>query len=172
MSTIFKFRMLSDENDYFIREYEVPGDIKLIEFNDFICDDLRFDKDCVTSFFTSNALWEKEREFTRLDMGAPGNGQEEGIPVPMGDVLLNGIVRRNRDRLIFLFDVFDDRCLYLELIGEKKRTDDVGEYPRTALSRGDSPKQFDSGKSGIFDDMMGDFDTFESYETDDFGDDY
>ncbi len=170
MSTIFKFRMLSDENDYFVREYEVPSDMKLIDFNDFICGDLRFDTDSVTSFFTSNALWEKEREFTRLDMG---EGHGDFAPVPMGELLLNGIARRNRDRLIFLFDVFDDRCLYLELI--EAGAPGAGKYPRIVLSRGDCPKQYDSekgGGKGIFDDMMDDFDSFESYETDDYGDDF
>lgn len=38
MSMIFKFRMLSDENDGFIREYEVPYDMNLLDFNDFIAE--------------------------------------------------------------------------------------------------------------------------------------
>lgn len=168
---IFKFRMLSGENDYFVREYEVPCDMRLLEFNDFICRDLRFDKDGITSFFTSNALWEKEREFTRLDMSAEGLAGDNAMPTPMGEVLLQQIVARNRDRLIFLFDVFEDRSLYIELTEAKKQADGA-EYPRIALSRGDAPSQFDSGAGGIFDDMMGDFDSFESYELEYSGDDF
>ena len=36
MSMIFKFRMLSDESDVFVRDYEVKYDMNLLEFNDFI----------------------------------------------------------------------------------------------------------------------------------------
>ncbi len=165
MSMIFRFRMLSDENDYFIREYEVPYDMGLTDFNDFLCGDLRFDKGGITSFFTSNALWEKGREFTSEDMCSPGSCDGEA-PVPMADVLLGQIIRQNRDRLIFLFDVFGDRGLFLELTEAKKSEEGV-EYPRVALSKADAPKQYDAGNGMIFDDMMSEFDSFESYETDD-----
>lgn len=166
---IFRFRMLNDENDYFIREYEVPYDMNLAEFNDFICDDLRFDKAGITSFFTSNALWEKEREFTREDMSAPGPEDDHEVPTPMVNVALGQIIRQNRDRLIFLFDVFGDRGLFLELTEAKKREDGT-DYPRTTLSKGDAPNQYEAGNGSIFDDVMSDFDDFESYETDEFDD--
>ncbi len=167
MSMIFRFRMLSDENDYFIREYEVPYDMGLVDFNDFLCDDLHFDKNGVTSFFTSNALWEKGREFTREDMD--GAAESDEAPVPMADMVLGQIIRRNRDRLIFLFDVFGDRGLFLELTEAKKSEEGV-EYPRITLSRADAPKQYDAGDNLVFNDMMSDFDSFESYETDSFED--
>ena len=40
MSMVFKFRMLSDENDRFVRDYEVMYDMSLIEFEEFIREDL------------------------------------------------------------------------------------------------------------------------------------
>lgn len=169
MSMIFRFRMLSDENDYFVREYEVPCDMNLSEFNDFICGDLRFDKEGITSFFTSNALWEKEREFTRVDMSAPGPEDDHEVPIPMGNVILNQIIHQNHDRLIFLFDVFGDRGLFLELTAMGKQEDGT-DYPRITLSRADAPKQYDAGNGFAFDDMMSDFDSFESYETDSYDD--
>lgn len=172
MSMVFKFRMLSDENDYFIREYEVPYDMTLAQFNDYICDDMRFDRDGITSFFTSNALWEKEREFTRLDMSAPGPEDDHEVPVPMEHVALGQIIRQNRDRLIFVFDVFGDRALFIELIEAMKGGDSV-EYPRITLAKADPPNQYRADASGgLFDEMMSDFDSFESYETgDEFFDD-
>ncbi len=169
MSMIFRFRMLSDENDYFVREYEVPYDMGLAEFNDFLCGDLRFDKGGITSFFASNALWEKGREFTSEDMREPGREDNPEAPVPMSGMVLGQVIRQNRDRLIFLFDVFGDRGLYLELTEAKKSEDGII-YPRVTLSRADAPNQYDAGESMIFDDMMSEFDSFESYETDSFED--
>ena len=51
---IFKFRMLSDENDNFLREYEVPYDMTLLELHRFICRDLKYDPDNMVSFFLSD----------------------------------------------------------------------------------------------------------------------
>lgn len=167
---IFRFRMLSDENDYFIREYEVPYDMDLARFNDFICNDMRFDLDGVTSFFTSNALWEKEREFTRLDMSAPGPEDDHEVPVLMENVMLGQVIRQNYDRLIFLFDVFGDRAMYIELIEARKGEDGVN-YPRVTLAKADPPHQY-RADAGFFDDMMSDFDSFEEYGEGDFGDDF
>ena len=42
MSMIFQFRMLCDEDDYFLREYEVPYDMTLAAFRDFINKDLQY----------------------------------------------------------------------------------------------------------------------------------
>lgn len=168
MSMVFRFRMLCDENDYFIREYEVPYDMNLAQFNDFICDDMRFDRDGITSFFTSGALWEKGREFTRLDMSAPGPEDDHEVPVLMENVVLGQVIHQNRDRLIFVFDVFGDRALFIELIEAKKGEEGV-KYPRVTLAKSDPPNQY-KADTGFFDEMMGDFDDFESY--DDSAEDY
>ena len=36
MSMVFQFRMLSDENDHFVRDYEVMYDMNLLDFHRFI----------------------------------------------------------------------------------------------------------------------------------------
>ena len=41
MSVILKLRMLSDEDDCFLRDYEVPYELTLEELHDFICNDLQ-----------------------------------------------------------------------------------------------------------------------------------
>ena len=35
MSMVFRFRMLSDENDNFVRDYEAMYDMTLLDFHDF-----------------------------------------------------------------------------------------------------------------------------------------
>lgn len=160
---VFRFRMLSDESDYFVREYEVAYDMNLADFNDFICDDLHFDKGGVTSFFTSNGIWEKGREFTREDMGGGGRNRDDASPVPMDSVLLGQVIRENRDRLIFLFDIFGDRALYLEMT-EAKTSEDGVKYPRIVLSKAAAPNQYKAGERLMFDDVMSDFQDFDDYE--------
>ena len=53
MSMVFRFRMLSDENDNFVRDYEVLYDTTLLEFHDFILRSLEYEE-CMASFFTAD----------------------------------------------------------------------------------------------------------------------
>ena len=110
---IFKFRMLSDEDDNFVRDYEVPYDMTLLEFHSFICKDLKYDCNNMTSFFASDANWDKLREFTLADMGLGDDPEDENLPMPMEKVILSQIIRKNNDRLIYQFDIFGDRAMYL-----------------------------------------------------------
>jgi len=95
MSMVFRFRMLSDENDNFVRDYEVPYDMTLLDFHNFILRSLEYEE-CMASFFTADERWEKLREFTLMDM----DDGSEGAPAAMESVTLGQIIHNNRDRLI------------------------------------------------------------------------
>lgn len=165
MSMIFKFRMLSDENDNFLRDYEIRYDSSLLDFHNFICDDLGFDKSSMSSFFSSDREWNKGREFTMFDMGEDESSDDEAAPMAMEKVVIGQVIHKNNDRLIYLFDMFGDRAMYLELI-ETGEAESGVTYPRVTLSECDAPNQFDaeaggSGSGSIFDDAMDDFNNFE-----------
>ena len=68
MNIIFKYRMLSDESDNFVRDFEVYPDMTLAEFHDFVRRALRYD-DAMVSIFKSDAEWRPVEEFGQLDMG-------------------------------------------------------------------------------------------------------
>lgn len=164
--TVFKFRMLSDENDHFVRDYEVPFDMTLLAFHEFIRESLGYEQGMV-SFFTADERWEKGQEYTLLEMGE----SSENAPLPMAGTTLGQIMRRNRDRLIYLFDLFAERAYYLELTGTQQTVAGVT-YPREAFAHGEVPDQYDPSAveagGSIFDEMMGDFSEFEGVEgTDD-----
>ena len=109
---VFRFRMLSDENDHFVRDYEVMYDTTLLAFHQFILQSLEYEE-CMASFFTADERWEKLREFTLMEMG---DSTEEGSPETMENVTLGQIIHHHRDRLIYLFDLFGDRAYYLEFV--------------------------------------------------------
>ena len=164
MSMIFGFRMLSDEDDNFIRDYEIPYDMTLKDFYRFICGDLNYNDKEMSSFFLSNDNWEKLKEFTSEDMGFGNDAEDELAPVAMENVLLGQIIRKQKERLIFVFDMLGDRAFFLELTQSKKREDGY-EYPRVVLANGDAPDQYDATKptnnKSIFQEMMDDFNDFE-----------
>ena len=158
---VFRFRMLSDENDNFVRDYEVLYDTTLLEFYDFILRSLEYEE-CMASFFTADDRWEKLREFTRMDMD---DGAEDA-PLAMEKVTLGQIIHNNRDRLIYLFDIFGDRAYFLELTGSFESKPGIS-YPREIYAQAEAPDQYDpsknvvSGEGSIFDDVMSEFSDFE-----------
>lgn len=158
---VFRFRMLSDENDRFVRDYEVMYDMTLLDFHHFILQTLEYDP-CMASFFTADDRWEKQREFTSEPMG---EGEEE-IPETMDRVTLGQILHNRRDRLIYLFDLFGDRAYYLELTGAYE-AETGASYPREIYAQAEVPDQYDPSRThadeeegSIFDDAMGEFSDF------------
>ncbi|MEG1611133.1 MAG: hypothetical protein RRZ83_05835 [Alistipes sp.] len=156
MSMVFQFRMLSDENDRFVRDYDVLYDMTLLEFHNFILQTLEYE-DCVTSFFTADNRWEKLREFTLIDMDEPG----ENAPELMENITLGQVMHKLHDRLIYLFDMFGDRAYYLELMGAYE-AEEGAIYPREIYAMEEVPDQYDPSKNvvdedSIFDNMMEDF---------------
>lgn len=170
MSMVFRFRMLSDENDNFVRDYEVLYDMTLFDFHKFLLETLEYE-DCMTSFFTADDRWEKLAEFTSMDMG-----DEEGAPRDMAKVRLGQIIHNNRDRLIYLFDMFGDRAYYLELTGTYQ-TEEGATYPREIYAQAEVPDQYDPSKNNadeeegsIYEDMMSEFNDFQG--DDNYDDEY
>lgn len=169
MSMVFKFRMVSDSSDQFVRDYEVMYDMNLLDFNDFICEDLGYEIDGITSFFFSDSQWRKLQEYTLDDMGAEAvvddyTSGEVSAPIPMADVTLGQIIHHLGDRLIWVFDQLADRAYYLELL-EPIVADPSVEYPRTLFAHGTPADQFDAEADGedeksIFEEMMCDFGDF------------
>ena len=86
---------------------------------------------------------------------------------------LGQLIHNNRDRLIYQFDLMGDRAYYLELT-EAKKPEQGMEYPRVAFEHAPAPDQFDpdanESEGSIFEEMMGDFSSFEgddNYSDDD-----
>ncbi|MFI3316691.1 MAG: hypothetical protein SNF93_03820 [Rikenellaceae bacterium] len=162
---IYRFRMLSDQNDNFVRDYDVPSIFTLLDFHDFIIDSLEYEP-CITSFFTADAQWEKLAEFTTVDMGfEPSQGDEvAAAPQAMDSVRLCDVMHYMHDRLIYNFDLFASRAYYLELV-DAKEVADPNKYPCEVFAHATAPDQFDPDASvddgSIFEEMMGDFGDFD-----------
>ena len=106
---------------------------------------------------TADERWERLQEYTLLDMG-------DSLSIPMERVMLGQLIHENRDRLIYLFDMLNNRALYLELV-EAKRPEAGMEYPRVAFEHAPAPNQYDpeanEDEGSIFEQMMDDFGDFE-----------
>ena len=166
---ILKFRMLSDENDNFVRDFEVDPEMTLSAFHDFIIKSVGYD-DCMASFFTADDDWNRLREFTLMDMGGGMGGED--APIPMSDITLAELAVADCHRLIYQFDMISDRAFYLELVNASQPNAEL-KYPRVAFENAPVPDQYDpdavaADEGSIFDEMMGDFDEFDGYDSYDY----
>ena len=151
--------MLSDESDNFVRDFEVYPDMTLTEFYRFVLRALGYDE-CMVSIFKSDAEWRLVEEFSEIDMG----DDIPGAPRCMDKVRLMEVNNDFHDRLIYTFDMLNDRSYYLELI-DMQRPQEGMKYPRVAFEHAAVPDQYNpeaTVQSGsIFDEMMSDYNEFD-----------
>lgn len=165
---IFKFRMLSDETDGFVRDYEVPYDMNLADFHAYVRESVGYEPEGMASIFLSDAAWGKGREFTAVDMGFEA-ADDEQAPVAMEQVSLGQLIHERFGRLLYVFDLFNERRFFIELL-EAKFAEEGVEYPRMTASAGDPPPQYAAGtekadERSMFDEAMDEFGAFEGDDT-------
>ena len=135
---VYKFAVLSDEDESFVREFEFLDTHTLLDFHNMLQDELEFDKSQMTSFCMATDNWEKEEEFTLFDMGTGSSTMESTI--------LEDIIYQKNQKLLYVFDFFNDRSLFIEYTGESQE-DDSKELPLCTYSKGNPPKQIIFGKT-------------------------
>ena len=135
---VYKFVVLSDEDESFVREFEFLDSQTLMDFHNIIQEELEYDKSQLASFFLATDNWEKEEEFTLFDMGTGSSTMETAV--------LEEIIFRKNQKLLYVFDFFNDRGLFVEYVGESKEVTGR-EYPLCTNSKGIPPKQVVFGGS-------------------------
>lgn len=155
---IYKFRIISSENDDFIREVAIDSQSTFLDLNNFILDELRYEKSQVTSFFITDRNWHKETEITLIDMT---EGQYPEIKV-MDKTKLDELITEKKQRLLFVFDQFAERSLFLELFAMENK---IIEKPVCIRREGEPPPQFDENFIEKLD--LDDFDPDELMNNDD-----
>ncbi len=135
---VYRFVVLTDEDESFVREFEFLDSHTLLDFHNMLQDELEFDKSQMASFYLATDNWEKEEEFTLFDMGTGSSTMEVA--------LLEDIIFRKNQKLLYVFDFFNERALFVEYTGEAKEIDGR-EYPACTNSKGIPPKQVIFGSS-------------------------
>lgn len=122
---IYTFRIVSDESDDFMREVKIDADANFLDLRNVVCDSVDFERLPMSSFFVCSDGWEKGPEITLEDMGNDNPDQEVYL---MEETPISDFIDDEGQRLIFVFDYFTDRSLFMEL---KKRT--AGEHLSEAM---------------------------------------
>lgn len=142
MDKVFILRLLSGEDDDFVRDFEIKADQPLLELHYAIQKNLHFDPGLMSSFFTTDASWNKGEEIPLMNMtGAPDARTMENTQV--GD-----LVSGKSDRLLYLYDYLSNRGFFMEVVNISDADKDKT-YPFCSYEKGNPPQQL------VFEDLTG-----------------
>ncbi|MDR0750309.1 MAG: plasmid pRiA4b ORF-3 family protein [Tannerellaceae bacterium] len=108
---IFRFLILSDEVDNFVREIKIDSDATFLDLHNAIIESTGYTKDQMTSFFICDDDWNKKTEITLIDMGT---SPEEDSYI-MEDTRLEELLEDEDQKLLYVFDYLTERAFFMEL---------------------------------------------------------
>ena len=164
---IYKFTIISDEADDFVREIQIDPEATFLDFHNAIIQSVGYTNDQITSFFICDEDWEKGQEITLEEMDY---GSEEDSFV-MKNTRISELVEDEKQKLVFVFDQLTERSFFIELT-EIIPGKDIKKATCTFKS-GEAPKQvtdFDAfaANIGASEDLGENFYGDESFDAEDF----
>ena len=132
---IYHFQLTSDEKPDFFRKISISADSTFEELHQAIQGTSSFHSDQLASFFIADENWSKKVEVTLLDMEF--NNEPAYI---MRRTRLNELVKDSHQRMLYVFDFFNDRAFYVELIGISMK-ENLTE-PVVSFAKGNAPEQY------------------------------
>lgn len=139
---IYKFRLLSEDHENFIRDIEILGKQTFKDFHEIISESAAIDKNELASFHICNQVWRKQKEITLIDMMASNemdddDRREEPVSKTylMEDCKIRSFIEDPHQRMIFEYDFINLKTLYIELVGIWKKDILDQDYPACSFSQ-------------------------------------
>jgi hypothetical protein len=164
---IYRFTIISDEVENFIREIQIDPEATFFDFHKAILKSVNYTDDQMTSFFICGDNWEKEQEITLEEMDT----NSEMDSWVMSETTLNELVEDEKQKLLYVFDYMTERVFFIELseiiTGKETKaavcTRKEGEAPKQTidfeeLAAASGPVDLDENFYGDQDFDMDDFD--------------
>ena len=132
---IYKFTILNDEVDNFVRVINIDSEAKFIDLHNAILDSVGYEKNLMTTFFICSENWEKGQEVTLVEL----ESSSEYDNLVMEDTSLEELLVDENQKLLYVFDMISERVFFIELteIIPRKNLD----KPVCISSEGDAPVQ-------------------------------
>lgn len=132
---IYRFTIISDEVDDFIREIQIDPEATFFDFHEAILKSVDYANDQMTSFFICDDDWEKEKEVTLEEM----DDNPEMDSWIMKDTTISELVEEEKQKLLYVFDYMTERCFFIELTEIITGQDMKG--AKCTKKSGEAPKQ-------------------------------
>ncbi len=174
---IYKFVVFSEEVDAFRREILIDASSTFLDLHDAILSSVGYANDQITSFFICDDEWERGAEITQVEM----NTSSDEDNFVMAETKLEEFIEDEGQKMMFVFDMMNDRSFLLEL-RDIQTGKDLAKF-ECVLSKGKAPKQILDGlfmddvalakKNGLDDPFLDDnFGDCGGFDVDELGDGY
>lgn len=108
---IYRFTIISDEVDNFVREIQIDPEATFFDFHKAILKSIDYTDDQMTSFFICDDDWEKKQEITLEEM----ESNPEMDSWVMSETSLSELIEDEKQKLLYIFDYMTERCFFIEL---------------------------------------------------------
>jgi len=124
----YRFRLLFDDQDDFLRDIEIKPGQTFKDFHDIIVQSVEIEGNELASFFICDPRWNKQREITLIDMGLklPDTDIDDeddrkpvNVPIPvmiMEDVKIREVIEDPHQRILFEYNFLNPRTFFIELV--------------------------------------------------------
>ena len=132
---IYRFTIISDEVDDFVREIQIDPEATFFDFHEAILKSVGYANDQMTSFFICDDDWEKEKEVTLEEM----DDNPEIDSWVMKETPISELIEDEKQKLLYVFDYMTERCFFIELTEIITGKDMNG--AKCTKKSGEAPKQ-------------------------------
>jgi hypothetical protein len=108
---VYKFTLLSDEVDNFLRVISIDSEASFLDLHDAILESVGYAKNVMTTFFICDDSWEKGQEVTLMEM----ESSSEYDNLVMEDTKLEDLLTDEKQKLLYIFDMMMERAFFIEL---------------------------------------------------------
>jgi len=133
---VYRFTIISDEVDNFLREIQIDPDATFLDFHKAILEAVDYKEGELASFFVCDDEWNKDIEVTLEEMDT----DSETDSYVMSDTRISKLVDEDTyQKLIYVFDYMTDRCFFIKL--SEIITGKSLDKPACTKKRGEAPQQ-------------------------------
>ena len=168
---VYIFRVLAEEEESFLREIALSEDNTLLDFHIILTKSMKLNDKQLASFYLTNKQWEKQKEYTLMDMEvdeyAKEREEDDTVPIDvMSNIHLGDIIEDPKQRMLYEYNFVNPALFFISLIKIEEEVDNAG-FPKILQAEGN----IDIEQMDMFDDDMDDDDLMEDgFDEDDLRD--
>jgi len=168
---VYIFRVLAEEEESFLREIALSEDNTLLDFHIILTKSMKLNDKQLASFYLTNKQWEKQKEYTLMDMEvdeyAKEREEDDTVPIDvMSNIHLGDIIEDPKQRMLYEYNFVNPALFFISLIKIEEEVDNEG-FPKILQAEGN----IDIEQMDMFDDDMDDDDLMEDgFDEDDLRD--
>ena len=140
---VFRFKVISDKVENFALHIDADAKNTFFELHEAIQDECKYNPSEIATFFLADEEWDKGLEITMFK----NNFQKQNNALTMKNATLGDYLNAKEDKLIYVFDVINQKSLYIELneiVMEKKISSPVVTYNRGMAPVQSSSNNYDT----------------------------